>query len=353
MTSQILTIVTSTSTIIGLLSLLAYLFYSYRIREIEKSERSIKEAAEGEGLFNADQILQIIREFKDDTVRLNAIKQFANIQNKSGERIYNKIKGNIDIARLRTADQRTFKNGSLTLALVFITLALIALLSSLSPFPPFQPSAPAASHFQIGSFVRVFDFSDWNFNEPDSKTVLADKISLKRLDAQATHFELRRELLSERLDRPPQFFSPTRPIIIVAPDRADSSHKRIYRLIFDLSNEPLNECIDLQLKSIYWNEFEMFLGESITQKIEYPTDRLQFEFKSTKWTFTRIERSIGSPGEIFAAGHPLDNSNDPSFVLAPDSKSFTWTIEHPRTNWSYNLLWWLGHIMFVREPTHK
>jgi hypothetical protein len=178
MMPEILTIVTGTSTILGLLSLLAYLFYSYRIREIEKSERSIKEVAEGEGLFNAEQILQIIREFKDDNVRLNAIKQFANVQQKSGERLYSKIKPNINIVRLQSHDHRVFEKGSLVVGLVFLSLGLIGLLASLFPTmvsvfpttPSRHPVLTASSSFHIESYRYEVDFTNFAF-EDDNSTV--------------------------------------------------------------------------------------------------------------------------------------------------------------------------------------
>ena len=61
MVPEILQIVTATSGIVGLLALLAYLYYFNREREITKSERSIRDVVEGEGLFNADQVLKILR----------------------------------------------------------------------------------------------------------------------------------------------------------------------------------------------------------------------------------------------------------------------------------------------------
>jgi hypothetical protein len=347
MATQILTIITGTSSVIGLLSLLAYLFYSYRIREIERSKRSIKEAAEGEGLFNSDQIVQIIREFKDDSGRLDAIKQFANVQNKSGDRIYNKIKGNIDIVRLETTHQRTLRKGSLAIAIFFVVLGGTALLSTYSPF---EASATSETNdarlLQIGTHVRVFDFTDWNDEAgPNSKVVLIDKLSLKRLDSRATHFELVREIKSERSDVPPLFSSPTYPIIIIPPQGSDYS--RYYRIVFDISREPLNQWVNLQLTSTLWDEFHWFTGENVDQKIEYPTDRLQFEFRSPNWTFTRINRYESPNGGLIGE---LDNKSDPSFVLPKDQKGFTWTIDHPKLHYHYHLLWWLGHIMFTREP---
>ncbi len=79
MNPQILSVLAGTSGAIGLLAVISYFYYSYRIREVESSERSIRQLVEGEGLFNSDQIPQILREFKEDGARLEALKTFGNI----------------------------------------------------------------------------------------------------------------------------------------------------------------------------------------------------------------------------------------------------------------------------------
>lgn len=127
MTPQILTIITSTSGVIGLLSLISYLYFSFRLREIEKSERSVKDIVEGEGLFKVDQVLQILREFKDDDARLNALKTFANISNKSAERVYAKIKGNVDVAALETGRANDIRRASFGAAAFFVIVAALSL----------------------------------------------------------------------------------------------------------------------------------------------------------------------------------------------------------------------------------
>ncbi len=343
MVPEILTVITATSTVVGLISLLAYLFYSYRIREIESSERSIRQAVEGEGLFNSDQILQIIKEFKDDKARLAAIKQFAGVHHKSGERIYSKIKSNIDIAHLKTKDQKALQKRSLVLAWFFIILGLLALVSMLvsssSSSTPAQPKSPL---FHIQGYTRIYDFSDQITDRSQSKTLLLDTISLKRLTPQATYFEIDQDLLSGSSTEP-QYTSPTHQILIIRPNEKGSIGERHYRVLFDLSNEPLNEWITVQLNSILLGEFLPFLGENAEYKVIYPTDRFQFVFKSPGHIFTRISRSI-APADRFTT-LSISNKDDPSFVISRngDGEDFTWTIEHPRINYRYSIVWWLDH----------
>jgi hypothetical protein len=131
MTPQVLTVLAGTSGVIGLLAVISYFYYSYRIREIESSERSIRQVVEGEGLFNSDQILQILREFKDDPTRLEALKTFANINNQTAERVYSKIKSNVDLVQLGTQTAKSRRQLSLWTAAVFVIIGLVALVYQL------------------------------------------------------------------------------------------------------------------------------------------------------------------------------------------------------------------------------
>src|SRR6266446_4149460 len=102
MTAQILTVLAGTSGVIGLLSMISYFYYSYRVREIERSAMSVKDIVEGEGLFNADQVLEILRQFRTDKTRLDALKELAQLSNRSAELVYAKIKNNVDVRELKS-----------------------------------------------------------------------------------------------------------------------------------------------------------------------------------------------------------------------------------------------------------
>jgi hypothetical protein len=130
MSPQVLTIVSGTSGVIGLLSVISYFYYSYRVREIERSERSVRQIVEGEGLFNADQVLQILRTFGDDASRLSALTTLADISDKSAERVYKKIQGHVDIGALETDKTNNIRKASVGAGLLFLAIALIALIYS-------------------------------------------------------------------------------------------------------------------------------------------------------------------------------------------------------------------------------
>ncbi len=87
MAPQILTIVTGISGIFGLLGLLAYLYFKL---QISRAERSIREIVEGEGLFNAELVVEILKQFTDDDARLEILgKEFLIATFGNGTEAYN------------------------------------------------------------------------------------------------------------------------------------------------------------------------------------------------------------------------------------------------------------------------
>jgi hypothetical protein len=127
MTPAILSIVAGISSVVSLLALISFLFYSYRVREIERSERSVKEIVEGEGPFDADAVVQILRAFRDDNARLKAIKTIANFGDRSAERIYEKVKGKVDLTRLENDRAAQIRKTSVGAAIFFGLVAAIAI----------------------------------------------------------------------------------------------------------------------------------------------------------------------------------------------------------------------------------
>ena len=101
--SSILTMLEVGSSSLGFLSLLAYFFVSIRI---SSTERSVREIIEGEGFFNADQILKILRAFKDENTRLKALVNLTNHEREKIKEMLEKINHNIGIERLQQSSYR-------------------------------------------------------------------------------------------------------------------------------------------------------------------------------------------------------------------------------------------------------
>lgn len=153
MTPQILTVVTSTSGIIGFFSLLAYLYFHFQIKQITQAERSIKGIVEGDGLFNADQVLEILRDFKDEAKRIEALIALTNHSSESAQRIYDKIKGRIDVSQIPSKPNKASESASLAAASFFISLAILALIYSAlsSRETPSQQQTGASTATQTGN----------------------------------------------------------------------------------------------------------------------------------------------------------------------------------------------------------
>lgn len=130
MTPQILTAIGSTSGVIGFFSLLAYFYFNIQIKQISRAERSVRSIVEGDGLFNADQVLEILREFKDEANRLKALDALTNHSSESAQRVYDKIKGRIDVSQFASKPNGASESASLAAAIFFILLAILALLYS-------------------------------------------------------------------------------------------------------------------------------------------------------------------------------------------------------------------------------
>lgn len=121
----LLSAITGISSFLGLLGLLAYLYYLLQDR---RAEQSVREIVEGEGLFNANQVLKILKQFKEDAKRLEALKHLTNLDAGKVSAFLEKIKSNVDVNKLQTLSSRHQSNRLGFSALMFLALALAAFL---------------------------------------------------------------------------------------------------------------------------------------------------------------------------------------------------------------------------------
>lgn len=127
-TASVLSIIVGVSGFIGLLSLLAYLTFIFKVRQLE---RSVRQTIEGEGLFNANQIIRILEQFKDDhAARLAAIRELARVDTGKAEALLLKVKDNVDIGQLAKLSNSRFRVAAGILAIVFLALAVLGFLYS-------------------------------------------------------------------------------------------------------------------------------------------------------------------------------------------------------------------------------
>nr|WP_063570779.1 hypothetical protein [Luteibacter rhizovicinus] len=112
------------SSFLGLLGLLGYLFFFSQRRN---GERSVREIAEGEGLFNSRQILTIFEQFKGDKERLEALQTLADLELSKARILLEKIKENVDVPRLTSATQSHLRKTSIITAAFFLLIAAMGL----------------------------------------------------------------------------------------------------------------------------------------------------------------------------------------------------------------------------------
>jgi hypothetical protein len=73
MDPKLIAVLGGISSLLGLLAVIANIYFSLQSRH---APRSVRRILEGEGLFNADQILQVLSKFNDDQSRLAALREF-------------------------------------------------------------------------------------------------------------------------------------------------------------------------------------------------------------------------------------------------------------------------------------
>jgi hypothetical protein len=145
----------------GLLGLFAYLFTSIKLRGANRLERvSVREAIEGQQIFNADQVIHILQTFQTDDARLNALRELAKVQNKSqdsADRIYRKIKGAVDIVENQKVQLTQIHRISRGIAPFFLGLAVVSFGYGVVTNPDFTT---IASNYFSGDKVQTFSFPD-------------------------------------------------------------------------------------------------------------------------------------------------------------------------------------------------
>lgn len=121
---QVLTVIVGTSSFLGLTSLIAYLYFVFLSR---RAERSIRDVIHGETLFNAEQVLSILSQFRDDSSRLEALRTLTDYDTAKARDLLVKIKGNVDVSTVSRISAKNYHRIAITLAVLFLALTAMAL----------------------------------------------------------------------------------------------------------------------------------------------------------------------------------------------------------------------------------
>jgi hypothetical protein len=120
-------ILAGVSTVFGLLSVLGFFLV-----QIQKSpaEQSVRRIVEGDSLFDADRVVQILRQFTDDKLRLDALTVLAHYDRRKAEELLSKVKSNVDLQQLNISSLRHQRGVLLIAGLVLLSLGAFGLIYS-------------------------------------------------------------------------------------------------------------------------------------------------------------------------------------------------------------------------------
>ena len=150
MTPQVLAIVAGVSSVLAVISLIAYYVALQRSKLLYQSEKSVKSIVEGEGLSDTSSVIAILREFRGDEDRLAALKLLvahSKLAITKADRIYEKIKGGVDIHALEGTRYLHIQRISRWTLSVFVILAVIAAIYGYRQLDPIPK--PSISHAQL------------------------------------------------------------------------------------------------------------------------------------------------------------------------------------------------------------
>jgi hypothetical protein len=157
-TPAVLTVVSGVSGFLGAVSLVGYLYFYMQALALRRSERSVKEIVEGEGLFNSAQVIHILRQFKTEDAKLEALRALLGHDDKTGRRttiLYSKIKEGVDLHALEKTSSKSAETASKISAAVFVFMFGCLVVYQLIRDQVASPPPPPAQSLRIDN-LRLF-----------------------------------------------------------------------------------------------------------------------------------------------------------------------------------------------------
>lgn len=128
LTPELVTALTGTTGAIGVISLALHFFTILKLRALKVAEASIREIIQGQGLFEGEWVIEILREIPEQN-RLQALKELAKVHKISEEKAslaYSLIKKNIDITTLQNGRYRHVQHVTSKLWPFFISITFLS-----------------------------------------------------------------------------------------------------------------------------------------------------------------------------------------------------------------------------------
>jgi len=131
LTVEVVSAIAGATSVLGVIALVAYFYLYQKVRALEGSEfKSVRQVVEGDGIFNADQVIEILQTFDSDGARLAALKELAKVQKHSADgasRVYSKIKSQISVTELEKQRFTNIRRLTVSAAPFFFLIALSTL----------------------------------------------------------------------------------------------------------------------------------------------------------------------------------------------------------------------------------
>lgn len=176
MNAELVFFLSKGSAILGFLAMLAYFYFQVQSQPSRDARDKLKSIVNKEvSVVKSDQVVAVLKEFKDDTNRIEALKVIMKqnkLEQKNADILYSKIKNNVDLNVL-------LKNDSSIVGRLFIAVLFFALIAALGfIYSMFALSSP----IKISS-VRLYNEKNY--------AIVADKRTLQFLERrQGKYFEV-------------------------------------------------------------------------------------------------------------------------------------------------------------------
>lgn len=113
-----------------ILSLLSFLGGLYVWLQSQRKEKSVVDTIKGEGIVQAEGVVAILKEFKSDDTRLQALQQILGYSKDRASDVLDKVKSNIDVRRFSLDSQGQLQRRLVVTGIVLITLAVLSIVAS-------------------------------------------------------------------------------------------------------------------------------------------------------------------------------------------------------------------------------
>ena len=110
--------------------LISFLGGLYVWLQSQKKEKSVVDTIKGEGIVQAEGVIQILKQFNSDETRLQALQQMLGYSKDRASDVLDKVKSNVDVRQFSLDNQVQLQRRLLVTGIVLFMLAILAIVAS-------------------------------------------------------------------------------------------------------------------------------------------------------------------------------------------------------------------------------